>query len=55
MKIKIKNTIKLKKDSTLTKIELNEKYLKMKDDAFKEITSLLPRIEVDKKETKIGK
>lgn len=50
-----KEYLKLKKDSTLTKIELNEKYLKMKDDAFKEITSLLPRIEVDKKETKIGK
>ena len=50
-----KKYLKLKKDSTLTKIELNEKYLKMKDDAFKEITSLLPRIEVDKKETKIGK
>lgn len=29
--------------------ELNEKYLKMKDNAFKEISSLLPRIEVDKK------
>lgn len=30
-------------------------FLSMKDDAFKEISSLLPRIEVDKKETKIGK
>ena len=39
----------LKKDTTLTKLELNEKYLKMKDNAFKEISSLLPRIEVDKK------
>lgn len=41
--------LELKKDSTLTKLELNEKYLKMKDNAFKEISSLLPRIEVDKK------
>ena len=39
----------LKKDTTLTKLELNEKYLKMKDNAFKEISILLPRIEVDKK------
>ena len=30
-------------------------FLSMKDDAFKGISSLLPRIEVDKKETKIGK
>ena len=49
-----KEYLKLKKDSTLTKLELNEKYLKMKDNAFKEISSLLPRIEVDKKQ-KIGK
>lgn len=41
--------LEIKKDSTLTKLELNEKYLKMKDNAFKEISSLLPRIEVDKK------
>lgn len=41
--------LELKKDSTLTKLELNEKYLKMKDNAFEEISSLLPRIEVDKK------
>ena len=41
--------LNLKKDPTLTKLELNEKYLKMKDNAFKEISSLLPRIEVDKK------
>lgn len=44
--------LELKKDSTLTKLELYEKYLKMKDDAFKEISSLLPRIEVDKKANK---
>ena len=41
--------LELKKNSTLTKLELNEKYLKMKKDAFEEISSLLPRIEVDKK------
>ena len=41
--------LNLKKDPTLTKLELNEKYLRMKDNAFKEISSLLPRIEVDKK------
>ena len=45
-----KEYLKLKKDSTLTKLELNEIYLKMKDNAFKEISSILPRIEVDKKQ-----
>jgi hypothetical protein len=44
-----KEYLNLKKDSTLTKLELDEKYLKMRKDAFKEISSLLPRIEVDKK------
>ena len=38
----------LKKYSTLTKLELDEKYLKMKDNAFKEISDLLPRIDIDK-------
>lgn len=37
-----------KKYSTLTKLELDEKYLKMKDNAFKEISDLLPRIDIDK-------
>lgn len=40
--------LNLKKYSTLTKLELDEKYLKMKDNAFKEISDLLPRIDIDK-------
>ena len=40
--------LNFKKYSTLTKLELDEKYLKMKDNAFKEISDLLPRIDIDK-------
>lgn len=43
-----KEYLNLKKYSTLTKLELDEKYLKMKDNAFKEISDLLPRIDIDK-------
>lgn len=40
--------LNLKKYSTLTKLELDEKYLKMKDNAFNKISDLLPRIDIDK-------
>ena len=43
-----KEYLNFKKSSTLTKLELDEKYLKMKDNAFKEISNLLPRIDIDK-------
>ncbi len=43
-----KEYLNFKKSSTLTKLELDEKYLKMKDNAFKEISDLLPRIDIDK-------